>query len=332
MGPRKVVVKHHRGRADAFDSPSDWFEPDRSTSSGRARSTSSGARSHFGNSDRFADGGGEVYCPRHQTIERWVARQLGAVDHERRVTTIASSLFELTWPLHQLAEGHLEMLRLAAVVHDVGRAIHNKTHPVQGARLVLSELSLPLTAVERRAALGIPDAISQGLGARGWAGCDPEPVRRRRRSSAGAQPAACRRCIGQPVAGVPATGLCGTVGPGNPAADAARRPAISKPTAPKPGGFTSAARNSASWKNSSAVRSKSKWPRPRHWGWSHDQRWVIRDFLLVNRVVHRIRRGWVGGDVIHDLGWGERIDMAVKEAVIPTTVLHPNVTGDPSLV
>ncbi len=42
------------------------------------------------------------------------------------------------------------MLRLAALVHDVGRSVHNKTHPVQGARLVMSESSLPLTSSERR--------------------------------------------------------------------------------------------------------------------------------------------------------------------------------------
>jgi exopolyphosphatase/pppGpp-phosphohydrolase len=112
----------------------------------------SGPSRMLSNQHCFAERAGEeVRCPRHQTIERWVARQLGAVEHERRVTTIASSLFELTWPLHQLAEGQLEMLRLAAVVHDVGRSIHNKTHPVQGARMVLSESSLPLTMTERRA-------------------------------------------------------------------------------------------------------------------------------------------------------------------------------------
>jgi len=106
----------------------------------------------FGNADYFADRTSKEFrCPRHQSIERWVARQLGAVEHERRVTTIASSLFELTWPLHQLAENHLELLRLGAVVHDVGRSIHNKTHPIQGARLLMSEASLPVSMTERRA-------------------------------------------------------------------------------------------------------------------------------------------------------------------------------------
>src|ERR1700679_3984505 len=92
--------------------------------SGAVRQAEAGRGRMFGHSGYLAGRAGEgVRCPRHQTLERWVARQLGAVEHERRVTTIASSLFELTWPLHQLAEDHLELLRLAAVVHDVGRSI-----------------------------------------------------------------------------------------------------------------------------------------------------------------------------------------------------------------
>jgi exopolyphosphatase/pppGpp-phosphohydrolase len=105
-----------------------------------------------GTSGRFDDCEVElVPSPRHQMIERWVARQLGAIDHEQRVANISSSLFELTRPLHQLAESHLELLRLASVVHDVGRAINNKTHPLEGCRMVMSEPSLPLTMTERRA-------------------------------------------------------------------------------------------------------------------------------------------------------------------------------------
>lgn len=120
--------------------------------SGLVRADEGRSGRRLSNPHYFAEGlAEEVRCPRHQTLERWVARRLGSIEHERRVITIASRLFELTWPLHQLTEGHLEVLRLAAVVHDVGRSIDSKTHPVQGARLVLSESSLPLTMTERRA-------------------------------------------------------------------------------------------------------------------------------------------------------------------------------------
>src|SRR5215210_49525 len=66
---------------------------------------------------------------KHQAVERWVARHLGAVDHEQRVAQIASTLFNLTWPLHQMPAAELKLLRLAAAVHDVGRAIDDDDHP-----------------------------------------------------------------------------------------------------------------------------------------------------------------------------------------------------------
>jgi exopolyphosphatase/pppGpp-phosphohydrolase len=66
------------------------------------------------------------------------------------VTEIAARLFDLTRPLHGLGPADLWLLRLAAVVHDVGRAVCDKTHPLEGARLLLSEPYLPLSASERR--------------------------------------------------------------------------------------------------------------------------------------------------------------------------------------
>lgn len=86
----------------------------------------------------------------HRAVERWVARRLGAVDHERRVEEIATRLFHLTRPLHRLGPDDLRLLRLAAVVHDVGRAVCDDTHPDEGARMVLADAYLPLTPTDRR--------------------------------------------------------------------------------------------------------------------------------------------------------------------------------------
>src|SRR5581483_11298394 len=50
---------------------------------------------------------------------------------EQRVSEIAQKLFDLTWPLHGLGCRERRLLRLAAFVHDVGRAIDDRTHPKQ---------------------------------------------------------------------------------------------------------------------------------------------------------------------------------------------------------
>jgi exopolyphosphatase/pppGpp-phosphohydrolase len=87
---------------------------------------------------------------KHRAVERWVARHLGAVDHEQRVAQIASTLFNLTWPLHRLAVADLKLLRLAAAVHDVGRSVDDANHPAEGAKMLLDDQHLPLSATERR--------------------------------------------------------------------------------------------------------------------------------------------------------------------------------------
>ena len=84
-------------------------------------------------------------------IERWVLSQLGTTEHERRVTQIASKLFDLTLPLHGLTANDRRLLRLAAMAHDVGRAIDDDTHPALGAQMILDAASLPLTDADRRA-------------------------------------------------------------------------------------------------------------------------------------------------------------------------------------
>lgn len=87
----------------------------------------------------------------HRALERWVQRQLGTVRHEQRVLEIAQKLFDLTWALHGLGRRERRLLRLAALVHDVGRVVDDRTHPKQGARLIRDADHLPLGPGERRA-------------------------------------------------------------------------------------------------------------------------------------------------------------------------------------
>ena len=84
-------------------------------------------------------------------VERWVRRQLGAVQHELRVAEIGATVFELTSPLHRLeAAADARLLRLACLVHDVGRCVDDAEHPAEGAAMLLADDSLPLSAAERR--------------------------------------------------------------------------------------------------------------------------------------------------------------------------------------
>lgn len=78
-------------------------------------------------------------------------QQLGAIRHEQRVLEIAQKLFDLTWALHGLGRRERRLLRLAALVHDVGRVVDDRTHPKQGARMILQADHLPLGPGERRA-------------------------------------------------------------------------------------------------------------------------------------------------------------------------------------
>jgi exopolyphosphatase/pppGpp-phosphohydrolase len=94
----------------------------------------------------------EHAAAQHAAVERWVRRRLGTTGHERRVAEISATVFELTSPLHALRpcrDGRL--LRLAALVHDVGRCVDDAEHPAHGAAMLLSDESLPLGAAERRA-------------------------------------------------------------------------------------------------------------------------------------------------------------------------------------
>jgi exopolyphosphatase/guanosine-5'-triphosphate,3'-diphosphate pyrophosphatase len=97
------------------------------------------------------------YGPAHartlkeRAAEHWARRQLGRIEHERRVLAIASKLFDLTARLHRLDRSHRRTLRMAALLHDVGRRFGEKNHPSDGARMIEEDGYLPLAPRQRRA-------------------------------------------------------------------------------------------------------------------------------------------------------------------------------------
>ena len=82
-------------------------------------------------------------------VLRWVRAHLGTTDHERRVARLALELFDLTQPLHGLGWRERRTLLLAALTHDVGRAVAEADHHRAGARMVRTA-ELGLSARERR--------------------------------------------------------------------------------------------------------------------------------------------------------------------------------------
>ena len=87
---------------------------------------------------------------KQHVIERWVQRRLGRIDHERRVVSIAETLFQLTRKLHELGIAELRLLQMGCLVHDVGRRVSDKRHPEAGAKMLADDRYLPLTDSERR--------------------------------------------------------------------------------------------------------------------------------------------------------------------------------------
>ena len=77
--------------------------------------------------------------------------RLGCSDHERRVATIATRLFDLMAPKHQLAASYREVLHLAALLHDAAKPMGSDGHEVRGAEMVMSDPTLRLTPWQRRA-------------------------------------------------------------------------------------------------------------------------------------------------------------------------------------
>ena len=88
---------------------------------------------------------------RERIAAAYARRQLKSLEHERRVLSIASKLFDLTGQLHELRPRDRRTLRLAALLHDVGRRFGERNHPADGARMILDDLTLPISVRQRRA-------------------------------------------------------------------------------------------------------------------------------------------------------------------------------------
>lgn len=84
-------------------------------------------------------------------FQNWVSDHLGDIRHERRVGATASRLVDITLPLHDLARADLRLLKMAAMVHDVGRSVDNKNHPSVGARMIRRNADIPLKKQQCRA-------------------------------------------------------------------------------------------------------------------------------------------------------------------------------------
>ncbi len=85
-------------------------------------------------------------------IRRWVARRLENTRHEQRVMGVAVRLFDLTVPLHGLSRRHRKLLKIGALLHDVGRYGGAEKHHMRGARMILRGRGLRLTTTQRGAA------------------------------------------------------------------------------------------------------------------------------------------------------------------------------------
>lgn len=88
--------------------------------------------------------------PAEADAAQWVRRKLGTASHERRVLAIASRLFDLLAPALHLSEHDGELLRLAALTHDIGRCVSEKDHPAQGAEMIAQTTAIDLTPAQRR--------------------------------------------------------------------------------------------------------------------------------------------------------------------------------------
>lgn len=81
---------------------------------------------------------------------QWVRRKLGAADHERRVLAISGRLFDLLGSTLRLSDHDGELLRLAALTHDIGRSVSEKDHPARGADMITETTAIDLSPAHRR--------------------------------------------------------------------------------------------------------------------------------------------------------------------------------------
>jgi exopolyphosphatase/pppGpp-phosphohydrolase len=90
-------------------------------------------------------------APKTRLVARWAMFRLGRIEHEARVARLAVRLLDITENLHDLSLHHRRLLRLAALVHDVGRSKDDEDHPAVGARMIRQSVELPLKKSDRRA-------------------------------------------------------------------------------------------------------------------------------------------------------------------------------------
>jgi exopolyphosphatase/pppGpp-phosphohydrolase len=86
-----------------------------------------------------------------RAIAHWASEHVDSLAHEQRVFRVASTLFDLTRDLHGLDPAARNLLRAAAIVHDVGRSVAKGDHEAIGARLVLRDKRLRVSDADRRA-------------------------------------------------------------------------------------------------------------------------------------------------------------------------------------
>ena len=88
---------------------------------------------------------------REQAAATYARRHLKSLDHELRVLVIATKLFDLTDEVHELRPRDRRTLRLAALLHDVGRRFGERNHPADGAQMIADDHTLPISTRQRRA-------------------------------------------------------------------------------------------------------------------------------------------------------------------------------------
>lgn len=70
-------------------------------------------------------------------------------EHAAQVTRLAEMLFDALRPLHKLDKSARLCLTSAAILHDIGWLEGKKGHHKRSMVMILDELSLPLTPIER---------------------------------------------------------------------------------------------------------------------------------------------------------------------------------------
>jgi len=90
-----------------------------------------------------------TFRQRLRQIGQWIAAHIGDTGHERRVMRIAVALFDRTMSFSGLDRHDRRLLKLAAMLHDVGRCRGPEDHHIRGQQMILGSRTLLLTRRER---------------------------------------------------------------------------------------------------------------------------------------------------------------------------------------